>query len=82
LQGFPDGWTSYGNYNGQIKSIADTNRYKLMGNAVTVAVVREMAKRLAGKKHKASKISVPLNGLQGKAIKIFKLLSLLKNGIS
>ena len=37
LQGFPDGWT---------EGISDTQRYKCLGNAVTVNVVYEIAKRL------------------------------------
>lgn len=46
LQGFPDGWTKSGLYNGVVKPISDTQRYKLLGNAVSVPVVREIAKRL------------------------------------
>ena len=46
LQGFPDEWTKYGNYNGDIKPIARTQRYKLIGNAVTVDIVELIAKRL------------------------------------
>ena len=46
LQGFPDNWTQYGNYNGEIKPIARTQRYKLIGNAVTVDIVELIAKRL------------------------------------
>ena len=46
LQGFPDNWTQYGDYNGIIKSIAKTQRYKLIGNAVTVDIVELIAKRL------------------------------------
>ena len=46
LQGFPDNWTQYGDYNGTIKSIARTQRYKLIGNAVTVDIVELIAKRL------------------------------------
>ena len=46
LQGFPDNWTQYGNYNGDIKPIARTQRYKLIGNAVTVDIVTMIAKRL------------------------------------
>jgi DNA (cytosine-5)-methyltransferase 1 len=37
LQGFPDGWT---------EGVSDTQRYKCLGNAVTVNVVYEVAKRL------------------------------------
>ena len=46
LQGFPDNWTQYGDYNGAIKPIAKTQRYKLIGNAVTVDIVEMIAKRL------------------------------------
>ena len=34
LMGIPDDWTKYGDYDGEIKEIADTNRYKLCGNGV------------------------------------------------
>ncbi|WP_404812114.1 DNA cytosine methyltransferase [Capnocytophaga canimorsus] len=46
MQGFPDDWTKYGNYNGTTKEIAKTQRYKMLGNAVSVPVVEEIAKRL------------------------------------
>ena len=46
LQGFPDNYTQYGNYNGRIRRISKTNRYKLIGNAVTVDIVELIAKRL------------------------------------
>jgi len=37
LQGFPDGWT---------EGLSDTQRYKTLGNAVTVNVVKEVFKKL------------------------------------
>lgn len=37
LQGFPDGWT---------EGVSDTQRYKQMGNAVTVNVIQAIAERL------------------------------------
>jgi len=46
LQGFPDDWTKYGNYDGEIKKIAKTQRYKMIGNAVTVDIVKIIAERL------------------------------------
>lgn len=49
LQGFPDGWTAYGNFDGEIKELSDTQRYKLMGNAVSVPVVKAIGLRLLGK---------------------------------
>ena len=50
LQGFPDDWTKWGCYDGETKEIAKTNRYKLIGNAVTVDIVELIAKRLKFKK--------------------------------
>jgi DNA (cytosine-5)-methyltransferase 1 len=37
LQGFPDGWT---------EGVSDTQRYKMLGNAVTTNVVRAIGERL------------------------------------
>ncbi|WP_454966599.1 DNA cytosine methyltransferase [Capnocytophaga leadbetteri] len=51
LQGFPDNYTQYGNYNGRIRRISKTNRYKLIGNAVTVDIVELIAKRLKFSAH-------------------------------
>ena len=46
LQGFPDDWTKFGNYDGEIREISRTQRYKLIGNAVTVKVVEEIARKI------------------------------------
>ncbi|MEM9846285.1 MAG: DNA (cytosine-5-)-methyltransferase [Bacteroidota bacterium] len=45
-QGFPDDWTKIGNYEGKLKEIAMTNRYKMIGNAVTVDMIEAIGKRL------------------------------------
>ena len=37
LQGFPDGWT---------EGVSDTQRYKTLGNAVTVNVIRDIFERI------------------------------------
>ena len=55
LQGFPDNYTQYGNYNGRIRRISKTNRYKLIGNAVTVDIVELIAKRLKFSAHLTDK---------------------------
>ena len=39
LQGFSDDWTKYGDYDGEVKEVSNTQRYKMCGNAVTVDVV-------------------------------------------
>lgn len=46
LQGFPDNWTEYGDYDSVVKKVAKTQRYKCLGNAVTVAIVKEVGLRL------------------------------------
>jgi DNA (cytosine-5)-methyltransferase 1 len=43
LQGFPDNWTKYGQDN---KEMSDTQRYKMMGNAVTTNVVTSIVRKL------------------------------------
>jgi len=46
LQGFPHDWTRYGNYDGEIKHLKITARRKLMGNAVTVDIVKEIGTKI------------------------------------
>ncbi len=43
LQGFPDNWTQYGN---EGKKISDAQRYKCLGNAVTVNVIEAVVGRI------------------------------------
>ena len=45
LQGFPDQHTAYGNYDGEVKKMSNTQRYKQCGNAVTVDVVQAVAEK-------------------------------------
>ena len=45
LQGFPDNWTQYGDYD-EVKKVSKTQRYKCLGNAITVNVVREIGRRI------------------------------------
>ena len=45
LQGFPDNWTKEGDYNGEIKEVSNTQRYKMCGNAVTVDVVHAVVQQ-------------------------------------
>lgn len=46
LQGFPDDFTRYGIYDGQKKAIGKAHRYALLGNAVSVPVVKAVAGRI------------------------------------
>ena len=46
LMGLPDGWTKYGDFDGEIKEISDTQRYKLCGNGVVVNVVEAIISQL------------------------------------
>ena len=49
LQGFSDDWTKYGLMDGEKIDISDAQRYKLLGNAVSVVVVQAIGQRLLGK---------------------------------
>jgi DNA (cytosine-5)-methyltransferase 1 len=47
LQGFPDDWTRWGvDESGKVVEISDTQRYKMMGNAVTVPVVEALGRAI------------------------------------
>lgn len=46
LQGFPDEFTKYGSYENETKVISRFNRYALLGNAVSVPVVKAVATRI------------------------------------
>jgi len=45
LQGFPDNHTEYGDYDGEVVKVSNTQRYKQCGNAVTVDVVQAVAEK-------------------------------------
>jgi len=46
LQGFPDNHTAKGIYDGEVKEMSNTQRYKQCGNAVTVDVVQAIAEKI------------------------------------
>lgn len=46
LQGFPDGFTRYGVYDGEVRAISRTQRYSLLGNAVSPPIVEKVAARI------------------------------------
>ena len=46
LMGLPDGWTAKGDFDGEIKEISDTQRYKMAGNGVCIPVVQAIIERL------------------------------------
>jgi len=46
LQGFPDNWTKYGIKDGEIVNISDSQRYKCIGNAVSVPVIEAIITEL------------------------------------
>ncbi len=48
LQGLPDDWTALGNFDGSIKKVSDTQRYKMIGNAVSIPVVEAIGTKLQG----------------------------------
>lgn len=53
LQGFPDNWTKYGHDD---KEMSDTQRYKMMGNAVSTPVITAIAEKLLNGRDIISKL--------------------------
>lgn len=47
LQTLPDRFTALGNYNGVVKEVANSNRYRALGNGWTVEVIKHVYKNLA-----------------------------------
>lgn len=46
LQGLPDDFTQFGNYDGEIKEVSDTQRYRGLGNSFTVNTVEAIISRM------------------------------------
>lgn len=46
LQTLPDQYTAHGNYDGEVKEVANTNRYKALGNGWTVEVIKHIYRAL------------------------------------
>lgn len=46
LQGFHGNWTKFGIINGKTVEISDTQRYKMLGNAVTTNVITAIIKHI------------------------------------
>lgn len=42
LMSWPDDWTRWGSFDGEVKEISDTQRYKMCGNGVVSAVIKEI----------------------------------------
>ena len=54
LQGFPDDWTKFGDYDGAIKPIIKTARYRMLGNAVSTVMTREIGLGIQSLNHSLS----------------------------
>ncbi len=67
LQGFKDNWTKPGIFNGTVTEISDSQRYKLLGNAVSVPVVKAIAEKLLGK------IALHDTGIRNDTLKLLTL---------
>lgn len=46
LQGYSDDWTRYGEYDGEIKELSSTQRYKLCGNAVSKVMPESIGRKI------------------------------------
>jgi len=46
LQGFPDNWTAFGSYDGVVKPVSKSQRYRVCGNAVSVPAISAIARQI------------------------------------
>lgn len=63
LQGFSDNWTQFGLFEKEVKEISDAQRYKMLGNAVSVPVVKAIASRLLSKVNSTKLLILQLKNL-------------------
>lgn len=74
LQGLPDNWTKLGQFENGIKEISKTQRYSMLGNAITSLVMKLIALKLK------PAFSSELNGInisviEQKAIELYEILN-------
>ncbi|WP_299187598.1 DNA cytosine methyltransferase [uncultured Aquimarina sp.] len=79
LQGFPDHWTKYGVQDGKQIELSDSRRYQLIGNAVSVPVVKtigiQLLKSMRRKNSTSNNIDHDIIILQSKAYRLQLLFS-------
>ena len=46
LQGLPDNWTKFGQFENEIKPLSNTQRYTLLGNAITSTIMTQITENL------------------------------------
>jgi len=74
LQGLPDNWTKYGIYENRKVQIRETQRYKLLGNAITSLVMKLIAQKIYPAFHSGIN-GVKQSKLELKALQLFNELN-------
>ena len=74
LQGLPDDWTKYGQFGNGIKELSKTQRYSMLGNAITSLVMKLIAQKLKPV-FSFSLGKLELNSLEHKALELYQLLN-------
>lgn len=78
LQGFPDDWTRYGEIDNERIEISDTQRYALMGNAVSPPLVKQIALKIVTDNHVSMVTELGLDGIEIQRVK--EITARLKGG--
>lgn len=68
LQGYPDGWTDIGDYidtNGKKRKIADSARYKALGNSIALPSWKFVLKRLCANYERPATLASLFDGIGG-----------------
>lgn len=65
LQAFPDNWSKYGNFDGEVKELSDAARYRLQGNSIARPYWTWLLRRIAGQYEREATLGSLFDGQAG-----------------
>lgn len=65
LQGFPDNWSQYGDFDGEIKELSDAARYRLQGNSIARPWWTWLMRRIAAQYERPATLGSLFDGQSG-----------------
>jgi len=65
LQGFPDDWSKYGDFDGEVKELSDAARYRLQGNSIARPFWTWLMRRIAAQYERPATLGSLFDGQSG-----------------